>query len=152
MLKIYEREISAITAQYLFVDPSTLPNISIWCSQNSPNRIAVGLAMEKLSDWHNILTVFNWKLNMLSRVELCRAVCTHLSAVVTQFPILQPTELDKFSAFSVFSLCPNLLWIKIDADSIDTLDASQLDSWVASAVCIGPWSDFALTALYKLTF
>ena len=26
---------------------------------------------------------------MLSRVELCRAVCSHASAVVTQFPITQ---------------------------------------------------------------
>ena len=40
---------------------------------------------------------------MLSRVELCRMVCTHPSAVVTQFPILQPTGLDKFSTCSVFN-------------------------------------------------
>ena len=37
---------------------------------------------------------------MLSRVELCREVCTHPSAVV--FSVLQLTRLDKFS--TMFSL------------------------------------------------
>ena len=43
------------------------------------------------------------KRNMLSWVELCRTVCTHPSAVVTQFPVLQPTRLDKFSTCSAFN-------------------------------------------------
>ena len=40
---------------------------------------------------------------MLSRFQWCRAVCTHTSAVVTHFPILQPKWLDKFSTCSVFN-------------------------------------------------
>jgi len=40
---------------------------------------------------------------MLSWVELCQAMCTHPSAVVTQFPILQPAQLDKFLTCSVFN-------------------------------------------------
>ena len=40
---------------------------------------------------------------MLSAVQLCRAVCTHPSAVVTQFPVLQPTRLDEFATCSVFN-------------------------------------------------
>jgi len=80
------------------------------------------------------------------RVELCRAVCTHPSVVVTQFPILQPTRLDKFSTCSVFNVFrPNQPWItscdlRLQYISVARpADATQLDSWVAtaSAVCNG---------------
>jgi len=54
---------------------------------------------------------------VLSRVELCRAVCTHPSAVVTQFPILQSTRLDKFSTCSVFDLS-NQIHRELVANSI----------------------------------
>jgi len=74
---------------------------------------------------------------MLSRVELCRAVCTHPSAVVTQFPILRPTRVDKFSTCSVFNSSTKIR-CELVANSIQTADTTQLD-WVASAseVCTG---------------
>jgi len=79
-------------------------------------------------------------MNMLSRVELCRAVYTHSSAVVTQFPVLQPTSLDKFSTCSVFNFHREPF-----VNPIHTDDAIQLDSWVASAltVCIGHYIVFS---------
>jgi len=62
---------------------------------------------------------------MLSRVELCRAVCPHPSAVVTQFPILQPTPLGKSFQFL------DQIRRELVANSIHTADVTQLDNWVA---------------------
>jgi len=72
----------------VFVQPTRLS-----CRVQSRRRRAVCIEFATSSR--------HWKLNMLSRVELCRAVCTHPSAVATQFPIMQPTRLDKFSTCSV---------------------------------------------------
>jgi len=63
---------------------------------------------------------------MLSRVELCRAVCTHPSTVVTQFPNLQPARLDKFSTKCVFNT---------DCRRDSTRQLSRVD--VGGAYCMG---------------
>jgi len=66
----------------------------------------------------------NWKLNIMSRVELCRAVCTYPSAVVTQFPVVQPTRLDKFS--NKFSLqFFDQIHRELVANSIHTAHSTQ---------------------------
>ena len=74
------------------------------------------------ADWFG-RTIENWTCRLLSRVDLCRVgryvQCTHPSAVVNQFPILQSTRLDKFSTCSVFIFF-NQIVVNSVANSIHT--------------------------------
>ena len=66
-------------------------------------------------------------------------MCIHPSAVVAQFPILQPTLLHNKSQNVQFSYFLDQMRRKLVSNSIHTVDAdaTQLSSCVASAVCIG---------------